>query len=117
MWTDPPTTAQIAREAELLFQPALQQGATLVRRTHRGTESAHDIIRLLLNKALPNVQLQEAVVDRGKTLSGPWVEREVPEPVMIEHHETEILEPKITMEDAWRGRTQLVQKNVPKLIA
>ncbi|KAF8601789.1 hypothetical protein BDV93DRAFT_558184 [Ceratobasidium sp. AG-I] len=46
MRSDPPTPTELEREAELrdhrdFFQPALQRGATLVRRSHETTESAH----------------------------------------------------------------------------
>ncbi|CAE6531182.1 unnamed protein product [Rhizoctonia solani] len=73
MWPDPPTSEQVARETELrthpdLFQPTMKQGATMVRRTYRSKQSAHNIIRMLLNKTPVAMQVQKELVDQEQEL-------------------------------------------------
>ncbi|KAG8727131.1 hypothetical protein FRC11_013860, partial [Ceratobasidium sp. 423] len=74
MWSGPPTSQQVDRETELrthmdFFQPAIAEGATMVRRAHKNRRSAHDIIRMLLRKDPVAMKVQQELVDEGKTLS------------------------------------------------
>ncbi|QRV78130.1 50S ribosome-binding GTPase [Ceratobasidium sp. AG-Ba] len=69
MWSDPPTKDQENRETQLRdkhFQKALQQGATLTRRPRMGRDSAHEIIRIVLNKDPVVMQIQREMVRQGR---------------------------------------------------
>lgn len=73
MWTDPPTKIELRREAQLrddpkFFRPALDDGAQLTRRSHKTAGSAHDIIRLLLDKDPVVMKLQKELVDDERDL-------------------------------------------------
>ncbi|KAG9125053.1 hypothetical protein FRC07_009143 [Ceratobasidium sp. 392] len=68
MWSNPPSNTQIKREKQLrddtrYFQPAVKAGAQLVRRLRKDTDSAHDIIRMLLDKNEVVMQVQHELVD------------------------------------------------------
>lgn len=74
MWSDPPTDIELFRETQLkedakFFKPALDSGAQLTRRPHKDNASAHDVIRLLLNKNPIVMKLQQELVDGGQELS------------------------------------------------
>jgi chromosome segregation ATPase len=71
MWSDPPTAKQLQNEKQLrenhkFFQPAIEAGARMVRRSHMNTESAHNVIRLLLDKLPVTMQIQRQIVDHGE---------------------------------------------------
>ncbi|CAE6466049.1 hypothetical protein ACGC1H_006140 [Rhizoctonia solani] len=107
MWSDPPTVEQIARETELrthpdFFKPAIEQGATIVRRTHKNKRSAHDIIRMLLNKNPVAMKVQKELVDEGKVLSdtAAWQELEHGRTVAAERHKAELEELQAEQEEA-----------------
>ncbi|KAG8738085.1 hypothetical protein FRC10_007296 [Ceratobasidium sp. 414] len=119
MWSDPPTLGELEREAELqnhpdFFQPALEQGATMARRTHKNQESAHDIIRMLLGKGETTMSIQEELVDQGKELSdtgaGQVVEQDIR--MATERHRAEMLQVKEEMEEAIRKRDERTQKEL-----
>jgi len=119
MWSDPPTSQEIGRETELsthadFFQPAIEQGATMVRRTHMNSESAHDIIRMLLQKDPIAMQVQQELVDEGKTLLDTGAGREVEHELIMaaEKHKAEMSELKTEMEDAMRDRDERTQKEL-----
>ncbi|KAG9089745.1 hypothetical protein FRC07_012265, partial [Ceratobasidium sp. 392] len=74
MWSDPPTEAELDREEELrdhkdFFQSALEQGARMVRRTHKTKESAHEILGMLVGKEATTMQIQRELVEQKKDLS------------------------------------------------
>ncbi|KAG8780097.1 hypothetical protein FRC12_023459 [Ceratobasidium sp. 428] len=67
-WSNPPSEVQVQREEQLredarYFQPAIKAGAQLVRRLHKDTASAHDIIRMLLDKDPIVMKVQQELVD------------------------------------------------------
>lgn len=71
MWSDPPSPRELQNEKQLeespkFFQPAIQAGARMVRRPHKDTRSAHDIIRLLLDKPPVTMKIQRQIVDNGE---------------------------------------------------
>lgn len=71
MWSDPPTPKEQQNEKQLrdspkFFQSAIQAGARMVRRPHKNTQSAHDIIRLLLDKPPVTMKIQRQIVDNGE---------------------------------------------------
>ncbi|KEP47119.1 tyrosine kinase catalytic domain protein [Rhizoctonia solani 123E] len=107
MWSDPPTSEQVARETELrthpdFFQPTIKQGATMVRRTHRSKQSAHDIIRMLLNKTPVVIRVQKELVDQGQELSdtSAWQELEHDQAMAAERHKADIEEPQAELGEA-----------------
>lgn len=119
MWDDPPSPVQLMREAELqdhpdFFQPALEQGATMVRRPHKDARSARDIIRLLLQKEPVVLEIQQELVDQKKTLSDTGAGREVEKDLIMatEHHKAEMDELKQDMETALRERDERTQKEL-----
>ncbi|CAE6519813.1 unnamed protein product [Rhizoctonia solani] len=119
MWSDPPTPQQIDRETELrthvdFFQPAIEQGATMIRRTHKNTESAHDIIRMLLKKDPIAMQVQKELVDEGKVLADTGAGREVEHELNMaaEKHKAEMKELKTDMDEALRDRDERTQKEL-----
>jgi chromosome segregation ATPase len=71
MWSDPPTAKQLQTEKQLqesskFFEPAIKAGARMVRRPRKDADSAHDIIRLLLDKAPVAMKIQRQIVDDGE---------------------------------------------------
>lgn len=119
MWDDPPSAAQLDRETELrehpdFFQPALDQGATMVRRTHMNSKSAHDIIRILLNKEPTIMQVQHELVNEKKQLSDTGAGREVQRELIeaTERHNAEMKTLKSDMEEALRERDEQTQKDL-----
>ncbi|CAE6474766.1 unnamed protein product [Rhizoctonia solani] len=116
MWSDPPTTQQIDRENELrthvdFFQPAIEQGATMVRRAHKDKQSAHTIIRTLLQRDPIAMQVQKELVDQGKALSDTGAGREVEHELIMaaEKHKMEMSELKTEMEKALKDRDERTQ--------
>ncbi|KAG8703807.1 hypothetical protein FRC11_010436 [Ceratobasidium sp. 423] len=119
MWSDPPTSQQIDRETELrthvdFFQPALDEGATMVRRAHKDQRSAHDIIRMLLRKDPVAMKVQQELVDEGKTLSDTGAGREVEHELLMaaEKHKADMEELKTEMEEALRDRDERTQREL-----
>ncbi|KAG8731937.1 hypothetical protein FRC11_001479 [Ceratobasidium sp. 423] len=71
MWSNPPTTKEVRNEKQLrenskFFQPAIAAGARMVRRPYKNSESAHDIIRMLLDKPPVAMKIQRQIVDEGE---------------------------------------------------
>ncbi|GAB1521101.1 hypothetical protein RhiTH_004192 [Rhizoctonia solani] len=119
MWSDPPTSEQLNRENELrthadFFLPAIEQGATMVRRTHKNQQSAHSIIRMLLEKNPITMQVQEELVVQRKALSDTGAGREVEHELIMaaEKHKAEMSELKTEMEEALKDRDERTQKEL-----
>jgi chromosome segregation ATPase len=119
MWSDPPTPKEFEREAELqyhedFFQPALAQGASLARRTHMNTESAHEIIRMLLGKEPAIMAVQAELIDQNMELSdteaGRVLQAELRE--AAERHKAEMAQVKVEMETAMREQDEQTQKDL-----
>ncbi|KAF8754490.1 50S ribosome-binding GTPase [Rhizoctonia solani] len=107
------------RENELrthvdFFLPAIEQGATMVRRTHKNQQSAHSIIRMLLEKNPITMQVQEEIVNQGKALSDTGAGREVEHELIMaaEKHKAEMSELKTEMEEALKDRDERTQKEL-----
>lgn len=71
MWSDPPSAKQSRHEKQLrenskFFQPAIAAGARMVRRPRKDSKSAHDIIRMLLDKQPVVMRVQRQMVDNGE---------------------------------------------------
>ncbi|CAE7109000.1 unnamed protein product [Rhizoctonia solani] len=121
MWSDPPTSEEIGRETELrthvdFFQPAIEQGATMVRRAHKDKQSAHDIIRMLLQKDPVAMQVQQELVDQGKALADTGAGREVEHELAMaaEKHKAEATKLKSEMEKALRDREERAKKELAR---
>ncbi|CAE6510909.1 unnamed protein product [Rhizoctonia solani] len=119
MWSDPPTSEQVDRETELrthvdFFQPAIEQGATMVRRPHKDKQSAHDIIRMLLQKDPVALQVQQELVDQGKVLADTGAAREVERELAIaaEKHKAEAAELKAKMEKELREKEERTKREL-----
>ncbi|CAE6477543.1 unnamed protein product [Rhizoctonia solani] len=119
MWSDPPTPQQIDRETELrthvdFFKPALDEGATMVRRAHKDQRSAHDIIRMLLRKDPVAMEVQQELVDEGKILSDTVAERKVEHELLMaaEQYKAEMEVLKTETEEALRDRDERAQKKM-----
>ncbi|KDN37547.1 hypothetical protein RSAG8_10064, partial [Rhizoctonia solani AG-8 WAC10335] len=119
MWSSPPTSQQIDRETELrthvdFFQPAIEQGATMVRRAHKDKQSAHDIIRMLLQKDPITMQVQQELVDQGLALSDTGAGREVEHELIMaaEKHKADMAKLKTDMENELRERNERTQREL-----
>lgn len=119
MWSDPPTERELEREDELrthsdFFQPALEKGATLVRREHKNQESAHAIIRRLLKKQPTVMSFQRELVDEKKELSDTGAGQEVAHELIkaAERHKAEMQSLKADMETALNERDEQTQKEL-----
>ncbi|QRV92925.1 50S ribosome-binding GTPase [Ceratobasidium sp. AG-Ba] len=119
MWSDPPTQEQLDRETELrdhadFFQPALAQGARMVRRTHKTKKSAHEILSMLVGKEQTIMDIQRELVDEKKELAltgaAQVVEGELR--AAIEKHRKEMEQVKAEMEAAIRERDEQTQKDL-----
>ncbi|KAG9121369.1 hypothetical protein FRC07_002698 [Ceratobasidium sp. 392] len=107
MWSDPPVEIQLKREQQLqddprYFQPAIKAGAQLVRRLRKDAASAHDIIRMLLDKNPVVMQVQRELVDNRQgffsTGAAQVLGRELVE--MEKRHQEEIAQVKEELRQA-----------------
>ena len=96
MWQVDPLDINEAREEELsskFFKPTLDKGAQLARH-HNTTESAHDIIRKIVDKHPVALQIQRELVEEGKdiieTAAGESISQELQELIM--KHQAELNE-------------------------
>lgn len=119
MWSNPPTERELEREDELrthsdFFQPALEKGATLVRREHKNQESAHAIIRRLLDKQPTVMSFQHELVDEKRELSETGAGQEVAHELIMaaERHKAEMQSLKADMEAALNERDEQTQKEL-----
>jgi len=94
MWGEVSQDVGEARERELatsFFKPVLDKGAQLVRH-HNTTESAHGIIRRIMENQPMVLQIQCELVDEGKTITntaaGEVINKELNE--QIRHHQVEL---------------------------
>ncbi|KAG1809655.1 P-loop containing nucleoside triphosphate hydrolase protein, partial [Suillus subaureus] len=106
MWLQVTREIGEAREAELasmdkFFKPVLQKGARLLR--HDGTlESAHTILRYLINNQAAPLRIQQEIVDEHKsiekTAAGVELRRALDE--QADQHKEEICNLRVEMEAA-----------------
>ena len=104
MWKEDPAEINEARERELsgrFFKPALDKGAQLARH-HNTTESAHDIIRRIMNNHPAALQIQRELVDERKdiidTAAGESINQELRE--QIKRHQKELKDLRDEMNQA-----------------
>jgi membrane protein involved in colicin uptake len=104
MWGEVSHEVGEARERELtsnFFKPALDKGAQLVRH-HNTEQSAHNVIRTIMNNHPVVLQIQREIVDEHKdianTAAGEAIDRELKE--AARRHEAEV---KKAQEEAARA--------------
>ncbi|QRV78131.1 50S ribosome-binding GTPase [Ceratobasidium sp. AG-Ba] len=117
MWSDPPTQAQIDREAEIrdhkdFFQPALEKGARMVRRSHETKESAHEILKMIIGQEATTMSIQRELVDEQKELSDTKASQEVERELRMaaEKHQAEVAKAKAEMEAALREQEERARR-------
>ncbi|QRW07086.1 50S ribosome-binding GTPase [Ceratobasidium sp. AG-Ba] len=117
MWSDPPTQAQIDRETELrehkdFFKPALEKGARMVRRSHKTKESAHEILKMLIEQEAIAMKIQRELVDEQKKLAETRAAQEIERELRIaaEKHQAELAKAKADMEAAQREREEQARR-------
>ncbi|KAJ1305027.1 hypothetical protein OPQ81_000068 [Rhizoctonia solani] len=71
MWSSPPARKEVQNEKQLqenpkFFKSAIEAGARMIRRPERGVQSAHDVIRILLDKPPVVMKIQRQIVDEGE---------------------------------------------------
>lgn len=114
MWGDVPQDVGEAREEELtgdFFKPALKKGARLAR--HYNTmQSAHDIIRSVMNNRPAALQIQRELVDEGKeiidTAAGETINKELND--KIRHYQAELKAAREEMEKALEKKDEEFKK-------
>ncbi|KAJ8521899.1 hypothetical protein ONZ45_g1472 [Pleurotus djamor] len=101
--------AELARDAEF-FQPALAQGATMVRNTNTVGSSQDILRRILQNQPLP-LLIQKEIVDEGKAVSqtaaGVELDRELAE--QMQKHEEELRLAEAARVEALRKKEEEVR--------
>ncbi|KAG1747163.1 P-loop containing nucleoside triphosphate hydrolase protein [Suillus paluster] len=110
MWSEVKREIGEARESELaskdkFFKPVLEKGARLLR--HEGSlESAHTILRYLINSQPATLRIQQELVDERKsiekTAAGSELRRALDE--QAENHKEEIRNLRVEMEAAMRAK-------------
>lgn len=96
MWSEVGESKGEMREAELrknFFKPALDKGAQLLRHNN-SVKSAHNILRYIIqNRPLP-LEIQEELVDQGKTIDQTNAAKELESQIqeLIKKHQKEIKE-------------------------
>ena len=116
MWNVDPQDVSEARESELsskFFKPALDRGSQMVR--HYNTlESAHDIIRKIMDNQPAVLQIQRELVDEGKdigdTAAGEMVDRELRE--LIKRHQVELEEVRGEMAQALKEKDEEMKQRL-----
>ena len=115
MWNEDPQNVNEAREKELsgkFFKPALDKGAQMVR--HQNTaQSAHDIVRRIMNNHPLVLQIQRELVDERKeiidTAAGESLNQELKE--LTRRHQAELREVQEEMKQAlWAKDEEMRQE-------
>ncbi|CAE7108940.1 unnamed protein product [Rhizoctonia solani] len=107
MWSEPPSAKQIRHEKQLrdnakFFQPAIAAGARMARRPRKDTKSAHDVIRMLLDKQPVVMRIQRQIVDNREEFHTTDAAKALGEELaqMKEKHRKEIEEVKEELREA-----------------
>ena len=119
MWNVDPQNVSEARENELsskFFKPALNKGSQMVR--HYNTlDSAHNIVRKIVNNQPAVLQIQRELVDEGKdigdTAAGQTVDQELRE--LIKRHQVELEEVREEMAQALRGKDEEMKRRLEEI--
>ena len=116
MWNVDPHHVNVARESELsskFFKPALDRGSQMVR--HYNTlESAHDIIRKIVDNQPAVLQIQRELVDErkdiGDTAAGETVDRELRE--LARQHQAELNKVREEMTQALKEKDEEMKQKL-----
>ena len=119
MWNVDPQDVSEARESQLsskFFKPALDKGSQMVR--HYNTlESAHNIIRKIVDNQPAVLQIQRELVDEGKDISdtaaGETVDRELRE--LIQRHQAELEEVRGEMAQALKEKDEQMKQRLEEI--
>jgi hypothetical protein len=110
MWGNVPHDVGEAREGELasdFFKPVLDKGARMVRH-HNTEQSAHNVIRTIMNNHPIVLQIQREIVDEHKdvanTAAGEEIDRELKE--AAKQHEAEVKKAQEEMARALREKEE-----------
>ena len=116
MWSEDPDNVNEAREKELsskFFKPTLDKGAQMVRH-HNTTESAHDILRKIMDNHPVALQIQQELVDEGKdiidTAAGESIKQELQELIM--KHQAELNELRGAMLQALKDKDKEMRREL-----
>ena len=116
MWNVDPPNVNEARESELssrFFKPALDKGSQMVR--HYNTiQSAHDIIRRIVNNHPVVLQIQRELVDErkdiGDTAAGETIDQELRE--LTRRHRAELEELREETMQALKEKDEVMTKKL-----
>ena len=116
MWCEVSPEVGESREDELsgrFFKPVIDKGAQMVRH-HNTTQSAHDIIRLILKNRPVVLQIQRELVDEHKdivdTAAGEAVNKELNE--QIKRHQKELKEVQEEMKQALKDKDEQTRREL-----
>ena len=119
MWKDDAQDINEAREKELsskFFKPALDKSAQMVRH-HNTTESAHNIIRKIMENHPVPLQIQRELVDEGKsiidTAAGESINQALKE--QIRKHQVELKELREEMDQALREKDDETRRELEEV--
>ena len=119
MWNQDPQDINEAREKELsskFFKPALDKGAQMVRHQNT-TQSAHDIVRRIMNNHPVALQIQRELVDEHKdiidTAAGESINQELKE--LVRRHQAELKELLGEMMEALRAKDEEMKQELEKV--
>ena len=116
MWEGGSQDTNESREKELsdkFFKPALEKGAQMIR--HRSNvESAHDIVRKIMNNHPAALQIQRELVDERKaiidTAAGGTLNDELQE--QAERHKAELEEVRAEMREALKAKDKQLKQEL-----
>ena len=116
MWSHVTPEVGKSRENELssrFFKPAIENGAQMVRH-HNTAQSAHDIIRLILNNRPQVLRIQRELVDEhkdiGDTSAGKAVNEELQE--QMRKHQAEMKEVQEEMKQALEEKDEQTRREL-----
>ena len=119
MWNEGHENINEVREKELsskFFKPTLDQGAKMVRH-YNTTESAHDILRKIIDNHPVALQIQRELVDEGKniidTAAGESINQELQELIM--KHQVEINELRGVMLQAVKDKEKEARRELEEI--
>ena len=119
MWGVDPQDVNEARESELstkFFKPALDLDARMARH-HNTVQSAHDIIRTIMDNHPVVLQIQRELVDEGKdigdTAAGETVNQELKD--QISQHQAKLKELREEMTEALKTKDEEMRQKLEEV--
>ena len=116
MWGDESMAVNESREREIFenfLRPAINKGAQMARH-HDTTESAHNILRMIINNDPVVLQIQRELVDENKhitdTEAGEMINQEIRH--LIKKHEAELNEIRYEMRRALQERDEETRREL-----